>query len=461
MKLSDFSLDWFGQWSVQRRSLEEFSRAGLTNFLGSVQSGNDVSSIRHPVFPPVSGCEESTAYLTVNGAFLPSLGLETEHRWVPWAFLRRCRVDGFDIESRTSMPPGIPGVAMEIHFRNTTDASVTALAADVPGLLKETETLWRGLWEEVFTGGETFSGTLTDLDLPEDIAPLAAASVFSTLLLRRTHRPNRGKVRYSISMPRRVEACFYPNDWAMAARLLVELDPEPTWEQMECVSTYEHGVAGPNAAGVWMLDRLADLYNELDRGEDAAALREEADAVTAEILDRLYVTGKGWFRALQPDGSTRVVRHCWDVSLVLMCLADRLPFRVATEIAGACGKELMTGTWLRALSPYDADAAVSGTRADHQFNGAFGSWPAFLGLGLSRTGREDSVRQWYQGIAKVARQGPIGQAYTDEQVAPAICGAAAKVTDELPHCCHWCNISGGMYYEVLRDLFPPPSSDSR
>lgn len=374
---------------------------------------------------------------------------------------------------------------------------------DVGQLLQQTEANWRRLWQEVFTGGTIFSGQLPDLDIPEALAPVAAAAIFSAVMLRRQHLPNNGAVRYSISMPRRVEACFYPNDWSMAGWLLARLDPTPTWQQLEialtadirkfnqintltgkggdfcnegwpytvdiyncffvasqfvtteglpvlakrlntvrgeetllqvmedlafdfrsrihpqfgmadygprqelleCVTTYEHIVAGLNAAAVWMLDRIADIYTQLNRTDAARQARAEADQLMQNILKHLVVADTGWFRAIAPDGSSRECRHVWDIAMVLMNVSHRLPEALRANMVAAFQQELQTPTWVRALSPHDGDAAVSGVRADHQYNGAFGSWPAEMLLGLLRSGQKTIAADWLHGIALTTRQG--------------------------------------------------------
>jgi hypothetical protein len=390
------------------------------------------------------------------------------------------------------------------------------LVKRVPELLEETEENWRRLWKETFAGGgSVFSGQLEDLSLPEEIVSVGASAALSAIMLRRQHRPNAGKVRYSISTPRRVEACFYPNDWSMAGHLLARLDPQPTWEQLEialtadirkfnqintltnkggdfkqagwpytvdiyncffvclqlveaggdevlertistvagertllevmedlasdyrarlnseygladygprqelleCVSTYEHVVAGLNAAAAWMLDQLATIYERIGRGGEVEPLRAESERLVEKILEHLYVEGMGWFRVITADGEARECRHVWDIAMVLMCIGDRLPGDVQGEIV--------------------------------KFLGAFGSWPAEMLLGLLKIGRRDVAEDWLRGIARTARQGPFGQAYYDEGVWPSVFDGAAKVTEELPQCCHWCNISGAMFYEVL------------
>ncbi len=50
------------------------------------------------------------------------------------------------------------------------------------------------------------------------------------------------------------------------------------------------------------------------------------------LLKHLYVTGKGWFRAIAPDGEARECRHCWDIGMVLWCVGERLSETVQNEI---------------------------------------------------------------------------------------------------------------------------------
>jgi hypothetical protein len=678
MRLSTFDLAWYDQWPVTHAPLDEWSRPGLTNHLGSVQTGGDPTSLRHLVFAPVSGAEESSAFLTLNGTFLAATRVSTAVHWTPWQIRRVATHDAWRIESRLCLPPDRPAALLEITVTNTAPAArdldlalrlsgrcvnrgpepwfwgiprveltVDALhgqAGLAPGIqfvntsgllfsepaapasatgpaahagrahgaqildpapdsflrnrdasyrrpalapgasftfrlaLSQTETpeaavavassvlaagpaafaaaesAWRALWRSAFTDTGPLSGRLPDLDLPADLAPVAVSAILCALQLRRTFPLNRGAATYSISTPRRVEACFYPNDWGLAGALLARLDPDATWRQLglalagdirrcnqvnlltgrsgdasghpwpytidifncfytarelwlaadadpaalstrrlptprgeltllevfedlafdwrtrrvgalhladygpkqellECVSTYTHVVAALNAAAAWMLHRLAEIYLTLDRPADATAARAEGDAITADILRHLYVPGEGVFRCLRPDGSPGAeVRHCWDFGMVGFCLGQHLPPQVRAEMTSFFRRELLTPTWLRALSPHDADAATSGTRADHQYNGAFGAWPAQCALALLEFGEHALVRDWFAGIARTARQGPFAQAHYDEAAIPPEHGGAAKVTDEMPQGCHWANLSGGLFWAAVDKL---------
>ena len=78
IKLSLFPIQTYLETTLRHRFSDEWSRPGLTNFLGSVQCDADPTGLRHPIFPPVSGAEEWTAFLTINGTFLPSSGIEVD-----------------------------------------------------------------------------------------------------------------------------------------------------------------------------------------------------------------------------------------------------------------------------------------------------------------------------------------------------------------------------------------------
>jgi hypothetical protein len=71
---------------------------------------------------------------------------------------------------------------------------------------------------------------------------------------------------------------------------------------------------------------------------------------------------------------------------------------------------------------------------------------------LIRIGEQQLAGEWLEGIARTARQGPFGQAHDDEGVVSSTHDGATKVTEELPQCCHWSNISGAMFFSVIEEL---------
>ena len=690
MKLSQYPVGHYLTTPLCHRFADEWSRPGLTNFLGSVQCDADPTGLRHPIFPPVSGAEEWTAFLTINGSFLPSSGVEVDVRWCPWQVRRTATVGTWQIASVLAMVAGEHAIVQRIEITNsgaqaarleaamrlsgrcvnrglhgwawavpavaTTVADLHGfsgldprieivrqtgklftyphppVAAPLPGqitgcgalfnqetpgqdpacqreavcfqvlqpaphrwlrngdaaysvdcaagqsvtidfalvletdpavavevgcrvvaaaehCLAQAEVAWKHAWQAVFQpGNPLFSGSLDDLELAEEIAPVAVSSVLGLLAHRRALRVLDGVAHYNIATPRRCETGFYIWDFCLASPALARLDPEVVWRHLamvwaqddwrnhnqynfmtgegvgwpyradcfnlffahwnlweasgrsrallgrvfatprgpqsflacmeelavdhrgrvhpefgladfggkdgllECVTTYEHMVASLNAGAVWCLERLAELREYLGEPNQAVALRQEAGLLAAAVMDQLYVEGAGFFQCLLPDGRKRDVRLAFDTAMVLFGMGTRLTANQQQQIVAFFQNELQTPAWLRALSPQDADAVVSGTRADHQFCGSYPAWPALICLGLLHIGRREIVAAWLPGLARTALQGPFGQAHWDEAIVPATAGGATKVTDELPHGTHWSNLSGALFYEVLRQF---------
>jgi hypothetical protein len=692
MNLRSFDIATFLETPLVHKFSDEWSRPGLTNFLGSLQADADPTGIRHVLFPPVSGADEATCYLTINGELLAATGVETTVRWAPHQIVRECRWREWMVRGVLATVPGehavvqritvtsmaraarplqlgirlsgrcinrglrpwnwqVPLVSTSVFeliqdsgldpivrhegdgcvlfqerkltraqqklaatgqvtskdfremgrafnaqclrpapdtwlsngdacFQRTMKPRETftidfALAMDstdkaakiardqvrrVPEVIAEQEQLWRELWRNAFQeGNPQFSGALPDLDVPKALMPVAASAVFNLLLCRRTHRAAKGKAWYNILTPRRCELCFYTWDWGLSTGALARLDPEPvkrqlemvwkndfckvmqfnfltgegtgwtysadifslffaTWNYwkarggtagglsetlsgargkrtllecfeelafdwrsrrhskfgladygpkghlLECVTTYAHMVAALNAAACWMLERVADLYELSEREGEAAGLRKESAQLLAKLIEHLYVQGGGYFACMQPDGRKIECRHAYDLGMVLLCVGERLPEAMKQEMADFFQRELQTPGWIRALSPHDRDAVVSGVRADHQFSGSYTAWAGLAALGLLKIGRRDIVEGWLPGIAKTALQGPFGQAHWDEQMVTPTAGGATKASDELPQGTHWCDISGAIYFNVIEAFIrkePEPARAKR
>jgi hypothetical protein len=82
------------------------------------------------------------------------------------------------------------------------------------------------------------------------------------------------------------------------------------------------------------------------------------------------------------------VKHCLDFSNVARAMSADLGEQQRAEMIGFFERELQTDNWLRALSPWDPDAAYS-VRPDHQWNGAYTAWPADAARALVLLGRGD------------------------------------------------------------------------
>ncbi|WP_020389160.1 hypothetical protein [Kribbella catacumbae] len=221
---------------------------------------------------------------------------------------------------------------------------------------------------------------------------------------------------------------------------------------LECVSSYVHEVASFNAANVWCLRVAADVAERAGDTDRAGLLRKEADEQAGHV-NELYVEGAGFWHARQPDGTLVPVRHCYDFNLIGTTMADDLSQTQRAEMVEFFQRELQTPTWMRALSPYDADAAFS-LRPDHQWNGAYPAWPADAARALFALGRGDVALDWLRGLAKTANQGPCGQAHFVEEAVPAMAGGARKSPPQYPYLIDWsCSSSGAWVSLVLEGVF--------
>lgn len=221
---------------------------------------------------------------------------------------------------------------------------------------------------------------------------------------------------------------------------------------LEAVGTYQHEVASLNAANIWILRETATLLEHLGMPAEAAAFRQEASALVPRV-QQLYMAGAGYWHCRQPDGSLVPVRHVWDFIHTLNFLHADLPPRQIEEMVSFFQRELMTPSWLAALSPLDEDTGFS-LRPDHQWNGSYPGWVALATSALVKAGRIDLLQKWLPGLARTANQGPYSQAHFVETYAPPIQGGARKAPTEWPYINDWAILCAGGFFEtVLLDLF--------
>jgi hypothetical protein len=181
---------------------------------------------------------------------------------------------------------------------------------------------------------------------------------------------------------------------------------------LECVPTYQHGVAAFNAANVWMSEQLARLLRARGAPGDAgraAALDADADAVARAVLG-LYVEGEGVWSALYPNGTRVAVRTVIDYVYVSEFMRDRLPQKTLAESHAFAERELLTSTWMRALSLRDPAAPLS-DRTDHGPHGSYDGWPPLVVAAMARSGRRVDAARFLRSTAPVTRLGPYGQAH--------------------------------------------------
>jgi hypothetical protein len=216
---------------------------------------------------------------------------------------------------------------------------------------------------------------------------------------------------------------------------------------LEVVSTYIHEVAGMNAGNVSGMRLVAELLERRGRASEAAQLRAEATALAQRINSILYVQGKGWWRAGQPDGSFNEVRHCYDFLAVLDNMSEDLSDTQKREMSHFFWTQLASKKWMRALASGDPDATWN-VRPDHSCLGAYTAWPPECAKGLFKTDDPAHVATWLTEVAKAGNQGPIGQAHYVEQVVPPLKGGAYKASNDAPFIEDWCAVSGGAFIDM-------------
>ena len=116
---------------------------GLTNFLGTVAVGHDLTGIYAATFPPISQGLALTAVLFVDGRVFESFGVPVAHAWRPDRVVRSAELEGLRIQSTTVCVPGETAVAIDIQVTNTSpEQRIVRLALAVNARAVRTEGAW-------------------------------------------------------------------------------------------------------------------------------------------------------------------------------------------------------------------------------------------------------------------------------------------------------------------------------
>jgi hypothetical protein len=228
---------------------------------------------------------------------------------------------------------------------------------------------------------------------------------------------------------------------------------------LECVPTYQHGVASLNAANAWMCRQLVDLLEDRASPEERDMLGRAAAAIASDVLGRL-LREDGTFSCLYPDGRLQGVAHCYDYTVVSAALDTDLSPAMRGRMTDFFLNRLMTPSWMHALAEDDPAAALN-FRTDHSATGAYSSWPAQCIRALARAGRYEEIVRWLGvgnpsgGIAGVARQGPYGQGVFHGGPGSLLEGGAArKAPDDAPHYEEWIDLAGAAFvWAILEGVF--------
>jgi len=170
------------------------------------------------------------------------------------------------------------------------------------------------------------------------------------------------------------------------------------WNMLEAPPNYIHTVASINAANIWMMRRLALYQAQLGHFKRAAELRNQAGALVPALL-KLYNPKTGSWNALYPDGQQIDSRHIYDYLTVGTTISEDLNSSTRTGMIDFVDRELMTKTWMRAMSRQDPSAFDS-DRSDHGPAGSYTGWPAKAAQATAELGRFDKALDMFHRFHK-------------------------------------------------------------
>ena len=178
---------------------------------------------------------------------------------------------------------------------------------------------------------------------------------------------------------------------------------------LECTDGYVQGVASLNAANVYMLRRVADYCGQSGNAAHAHELRAKAGKLLTEVM-ALYKPGEGVWNARDKTGKEIPSRHCFDYIMTGQALENDLTPTMKMEMNGFLERELLTKTWMRAMSLKDPAAAHS-DRPDHGPMGSYDGWPPLTMDVMCRFGAFDKAVTFLRAVEPVTREGPFAQSH--------------------------------------------------
>lgn len=176
---------------------------------------------------------------------------------------------------------------------------------------------------------------------------------------------------------------------------------------LECVPTYIHEVPSFNAANVWMMKRVSELYEAEGNKTRSFELKVDAAKLLNAVL-KLYVPGQGVWNALHKDGSKVEVRHVYDYATIGLTIPNELTESMKQEMTAFVERELLTDHWMRAQSLSDIAANVS-DRPDHGPMGAFCAWPSETMGAMSEFKMFDKALDFMHRCTETTYEGPFSQ----------------------------------------------------
>jgi len=178
---------------------------------------------------------------------------------------------------------------------------------------------------------------------------------------------------------------------------------------LECSPSYIEGVPSLNAANVYMLRKTAEYEGAFGNIDRAKALRLKADKLLPFVMS-LYEPHEGVWNALDVSGHKVPIRHCYDYITIGQALEKDLSPQVKSEMNNFVETELLTKTWMRAMSFKDPAAAKS-DRPDHGPMGSYDAWPPMTMDVMCRTGAFDKALTFLRATEVITHQGSWAQSH--------------------------------------------------
>ncbi len=221
---------------------------------------------------------------------------------------------------------------------------------------------------------------------------------------------------------------------------------------LECVPTYINEVASFNAANVWMMNRVANIWESQGNNTRAEELRKEAKSLLKAVL-KLYIPGQGVWYARHNDGMEIQIRHVFDFATIGLTIPNDLTQAMKNQMTDFVERELLTAHWMRAQSLSDPAASVS-DRPDHGPMGAYCAWPAETIAAMCQFKKFGDALNFLHRCDSTTYEGPFSQS---RELMGRNFNSPVKINERgsggLPTQTYNASNGGGFAETIIREFF--------
>ncbi len=123
-----------------------FNPPALTNFLGVVQAGMDLTGLRSLSFPPFAMADTLSGAFVLDGRHFPSLGVAVTFTWSPDRIIREGAWQGLYLTSFTALATGAMAAVVEVCIENRSGAKrALSVGINVQGRVTRCSSTWGAL----------------------------------------------------------------------------------------------------------------------------------------------------------------------------------------------------------------------------------------------------------------------------------------------------------------------------